>query len=233
MSDLKNNIREYVSTRSIKPKYDDVLKHIKGILDDLTENGEIALGNDKDLTGASLEIRIKIIFEKMGFEIKKGRLGLEDFVVQPPQNIQPNEPIVLEVKSSRKQNLYRDNLRQLDDWVFDLSGEEKARKEGLGGGPDPVALATEGIATARKKHPSPHKGVMIFNGPIGEEFNVRKDDCINPNDFEFVEKRNFCVIPFHTLVVIAEAYTKNVSIKETFWDCIHKTSGILDMPIKI
>lgn len=231
MSDFKNDIRKYVSISEEKPKYDDVLKHIKGILDDLAESGEITLGHDKDLTGEPLEIRTKIIFENMGFEIKKGRLGLEDFVVQPPPNVQPNEPIVLEVKSSRKQNIDRDNLRQLDDWVFDLSGEEKARKEGLGGGIDYVAMATDGLRTRKKKHPSPHKGVMIFNGPIGEEFNTRKTDCVNPNDVEFVLKRNFCIIPLSVLIVYAEGYTKNVSIKEIFWGCIHKTTGMLDMPI--
>lgn len=231
MSDLKNNIRKYVSISGKKSKYDDVLKHIKGILDDLAESDEIALGNDKDLTGAPLEVRTKIIFEKMGFEIREGRLGLEDFVVQPPPNVQQNEPIVLEVKSSRKQNIDRDNLRQLDDWVFDLSGEEKARKEGLGGGPDPMALASEGLLTSKKKHPFPHKGVMIFNGPIGEEFDARKADCINPNDVEFVVKRNFCIIPLPILIAYAKSYTKNVSIKETFLGCIHKTTGILDMPI--
>ncbi|MBI4701993.1 MAG: hypothetical protein HY744_12720 [Deltaproteobacteria bacterium] len=45
--------------------------------------------------------------------------------------------------------------------MFELSGEEEARKHGLGGGVDPLAVATGGFASQRRHHPTPHKGVML------------------------------------------------------------------------
>lgn len=230
MSGLRKAIKNYISSYENKLRYDEVKNNIDSILDELVESGEIVLGHDKDLTGHSLEIRTKILFEQMGFEIRKGRQGLEDFVIEPPPNARPNEPLVLEVKSSRKPNIERKSLRQLDDWVFDLSGEEKARKEGLGGDADIEAMVFGGMSTSKKKHPSPHKGVMIFNGPIGIDFDKRNTSCVNENDIEFIEKRNFCIVPFGVLILYAEAYLKDNSIKEALWDKIHKTAGLLKPP---
>ncbi len=232
MSDLKENIREYISYHGKNIKYDNINKHLQSILDDLAKNGEISLGNDKDLAGLPLEIRINIIFKEMGLNIRKGRPGLEDFVVQSPPNVQPNMPIVLEVKSSRKPNINRVNLRQLDDWVFDLSGEDKARKGDtrMEGGQGHFIGGKTILIPAQYKHPSSHKGVMIFNGPIGAEFNDRMVDCINPNDLEFVVKRNICIIPLPVLIEFANIYKTHTSVVGTFWSCVHKTTGILDMP---
>jgi len=84
--------------------------------------------------------------------------------------------------------------------VFDLSGEEIARKEGLGGGIDPKAMMTHGLISSKRRHPNPHRGVMIFNGPVGVQFSDRSVVCFNENDREFIEKRNFCIVAFGNLV---------------------------------
>ena len=173
MTNLKLVIENYVSSLPSLLRYDMMLKEIETILESLSETGALTLGHDKDLTGKALEIRIRLLFEKMGFDVVKGRSSMEDFIIKPPLDTQISDPLVLEVKSSQKPNLSRDNLRQLDDWVFDLSGEEKARKEGLGGGVDPLAMVTQGLASRKKRHPTPHKGVLIFNGPVGIDFSVR------------------------------------------------------------
>ncbi len=169
-----------------------------------------------------------MLFEKLGFDVVKGRSSMEDFIIKPPSDTQINDPLVLEVKSSQKPHLSRDNLRQLDDWVFDLSGEEKARKEGLGGGVDPLAMVTQGLASRKKRHPTPHKGILIFNGPVGIDFSERSSICFDENDREFIEKRNFCIISLDVLVNYMKAFEKDEAIRLIFWESIHKTAGMLN-----
>ncbi len=139
----------------------------------------------------------------------------------------------VEVKSSQKPHVSRDNLRQLDDRVFDLAGEVKARKEGLGGGLDPLALVTQGLASRKKRHPTPHKGVMIFNGPVGLDFSERRSICFDENDREFIEKRNFCIISLDVLIDYVKAFEKDEAIRFILWENIHKTAGMLNGPQKI
>lgn len=182
-------------------------------------------GHDYALTEFGLECRVKEIFQGMGFQINSGREGMEDFVVSPPTGAKPDTPIVLEVKSSRKPNIGIDELRQLDDWVFDLSGEGRARKHGLGGGYALVPFISP------HRHPSPHKGVLLFNGPIGTPFNQRLSTCINPNYDDFIEKRNFCIIPFNVLLSFLEHYQQNSSVKNHLWEQIHNTSGVLSITL--
>ena len=168
----------------------------------LQQNGDLDLDQDKNLTGISLELRVKQLFQQAGFNIAEGRPGQEDFLVTAEANDEYKDNIVIEVKSSRSPNPKLDDLRQLDDWVFDLSGEEKARKHGLGGGRDLLAMATNGELSKPKKHPTPHKGILIFNGPIGIPFEQRIAPILHPNQVGFVEKRNFCVIGIDKLVAL-------------------------------
>jgi hypothetical protein len=168
----------------------------------------------------------------MGLVVIVGRDGMEDFVVQPSKEASPATPLVLEVKSSKKPHIARDDLRQLDDWVFELSGEERARKHGLGGGGgfDPLSFVSWGLLSRQSKpvfHPTPHKGILIFNGPVGLPFSQRTTDCIGANDRDFVAKRNFCIIPFHTLLHYFAECAKNTAVKAHFWSELHSTAGIL------
>jgi len=168
----------------------------------LQQNGDLDLGYDKNLTSISLELRVQQLFKQVGLNIAEGRPGQEDFVITAKTDDEYKDNIVIEVKSSRSPNPKIDDLRQLDDWVFDLSGEEKARKRGLGGGLDPLVMATNGLISRPKKHPTPHKGILIFNGPIGMPFEQRIAPILHPNQVNFVEKRNFCVIGIDKLATL-------------------------------
>ena len=183
----------------------------------LQQNGELELGLDKDLTGLSLELRVKQLFKDAGFNIKDGRKGQEDFVVTAKQDALYKDNLVIEVKSSRSTTPNLGDLRQLDDWVFDLSDEEKARKHGLGGGRSPISMATNGMINLSERHPAPHKGLLVFNGPIGTPFRERNSLILHPNQIEFVEKRNFCVISIDNLVAIIE--------EDDVWSTLHTTIG--------
>jgi hypothetical protein len=222
-------IRTYVQGLP-KPLFDDVLKIVTSELESLASEGILQLGDDERLTGPALEIRTRQILQEMGLNIHQGRQGFEDFVVYPPTGASIDHPIVLEIKSSRQPQIKREDLRQLDDWVYDLSQEEQARKYGLGGGLDPMAVLTHGMRTRKQHHPSPHKGVMIFNGPIGSPFALRVGSCLSQNDVEFVTKRNFCVIPLQHLIKYAELFQQSNFDSPRFWEKLHSTCGVLLLP---
>lgn len=225
---LESTIRTYLE--KTKPStFQNVICTIQRDLEILTENGVLDLGPDIELGGYSLEIKTKLIFLNMGFNVARGRDGFEDFVIHSSKGMKPIDPLVIEVKSSRKPNISRDDLRQLDDWVFDLSGEEEARKHGLGGGFDALSFATNGMISLPKRHPSPHKGVMIFNGPIGVPFKNRPKTCISHNELDFITKRNLCIIPLNILLDYFVKFQDRSEIKEIFWNSIHKTIGQLEI----
>jgi hypothetical protein len=178
----------------------------------LQQAREISLGLDKDLGGKSLELRVKEIFHEAGFNIIDGRKGCEDFIVEPHPDYTIQEHIVLEVKSSGKPAPNLDDFRQLDDWVFYLSGEEAARKNRsrVGGFNQAPSMGT---------HPTPHKGVFIFNGQLGVDFEKRNHSFVHPSHLEFIAKRNFCAISLNSLIdLLSES-------NEYVWDILHKTVG--------
>ena len=235
MTEKYNSFRQAIN-RSIRtidsPLFGEIKKIFNSEIASLCEEGIVIFEKDYTLTGFALECRVKNIFKMLEFDIHKGRDGMEDFIVNPPDGYEPTKPIVLEVKSSRKQQISRDQLRQLDDWVFELSGEQEARKFGLQGkgGIDTLAFASSGLLTRKSRprhHPTPHKGVFIFNGSIQTSFNNRNNNCLSPNDEDFVNRRDFCILPFDVLIEILEKFTKDSQIKEEFWKKVHQTSGIL------
>jgi len=230
MAELEKRIREYLGSLSFPPRHEEVLKDIKSVLATLTEAGVLALGDDKDLTGDSLEIRTKLLFQRLRFKVEKGRPGQEDLVVKPPSDGKIKEALVVEVKSSKQPNVTREDLRQLDDWVFELSGEEKARNEGLGGGFDPAAMMTRGLMSTRRRHPTPHKGILVFNGPVGMDFDSRREVCFNENDRQFIEKRNFCIAPLGVLVQYEKPFESDESVSLLLWERLHTTTGMLSRP---
>jgi hypothetical protein len=235
MSDIYDTLRQAVRTvigATEKPLLHKVMQAVNSELECLCEQGAISIGNDYSLAGLGLECRVKEVFHRAGFEIKRGRDGMEDFIVDAPPDAKPSTPLVLEAKSSRKPHVGRDELRQLDDWVFELSGEQEARKYGLGGkgGPDYLAFASWGLLSRQSQrvfHPTPHKGVLIFNGPIEHPFSKRASDCIGPNDRDFVDKRNFCVIPFQVLLDYCKRCLGDPQRMHQLWTLIHGTGGTL------
>ena len=147
------------------------------------------------------------------------------------EGLELENPIVLEIKSSNKASGPSiAELRELDDWVFELSGEEFARKEGLGGGCDPLAVSSYGMVTERHTHPSPHKGVMVFNGPREKKFQERQEkDILVSDQKDFVFKRNICIISLECLISWYDEYQINNSVNSNFWEIIHSTVGVLPL----
>ena len=89
------------------------------------------------------------------------------------------------------------------------------------------AIGTHGMFTTTQRHPSPHKGVLVFNGPVRTRFDQRSVQCVAPNDQEFVEKRNFCVIPFSVLISYARRCSEDRSVIGELWQLVHTTGGII------
>lgn len=203
----------------------DVVRLVYDELRGLAESGRLRLGEDKDLTGESLEVRVFLLLKSVGLAVSRGRPGHEDIVVQSPSDAKTIRPLVIEVKSDRKPSVQRDDLRQLDDWVFDLSQEEVARKQGLGGGFDPLAMATNGLISQKHQHPSPHKGVLIFNAPVGVPFINRTASCMSSDELAFAAKRNFCVMPLNSLVDAAQAIVQGKTSLVEFWEHVQQCEG--------
>lgn len=168
----------------------------------------------------------------MGFQPEKGKKGSWDILIRPPGNLAPKKPVVVEVKSREKKGNYplMDDLRQLDDWVFQLSGAEEARKKNMGG---KIVTTVSGVSGALAKvYPSLHKGVMVFNGPTEIPFKKRLEILPLPQDIkdnraEFARSRNICIILLECLLSWYNDWQNDESIKSDFWKAIHSTCGIL------
>lgn len=210
-----------------RPDLQEVLSSSEKTIKKLSEEGIVSFGPDYKLGGGALEFRVKDIFTKMGFDTESGPIGLHDAIIKPFDGLDPTKPIVVEIKSSKSPSPSRDDLRQLDDWVFELSGEEKARKYGLGDGTDATALSTHGLVVERQYHPSPHKGVMVFNGPLGQTFEKRSSNWLGENEKIFAKKRSFCMISLECLLSWHNEYQRNTAIINDFWSAMHFTDGVL------
>lgn len=230
MSEFRDMLRQAIVSLSC-PQYEDIEKAAKGVLDELAEQGVVKFREDYRLGGGPLETRVMLILAEMGFTVARGREGLEDFVIQPPNGSAYPRPLVLEVKSGKDAGPTREHLRQLDDWVFDLSGEEVLRRGPVGGG-GLIGGGHRGgsrvIQTNRSVwHPTPHKGVFIYNGPLGIQFSGRSANWLGANEEAFASKRNFCVIAFSTLLAYHAKTQADSAYKHVFWERVHATAGVL------
>jgi len=225
--DLKSLLAEFVASRP-GDRLDKLMSEVRAGLVELAADGVVPLGEDKDLTGDSLEVRVATLLRTAGFAVARGRAGREDLVVSAPQDSRLSRPIVIEIKSDRKPTVQIQDLRQLDDWVFDLSQEYVARKQGLGGGPDPLAMATDGLMTSRRRHPTPHKGILVFNGPIGQPFDRRASPPLAGDLLAFAVQRCFCVIPFGHLIRDLAAVGSDGSLRRDLWSKWQETEGLLE-----
>lgn len=201
--------------------FDKAEKFLKQQLEELQKAGKLLLSPDHTLTGSSLELRVDHLLRDAGLPVERGRDSMEDFVVKLQNEKSIFEAVVIEVKSAKNSQPALDDLRQLDDWVFDLSGEETARKHGLGGR-DVLAMATDGHLTTLRKHPSPHKGVFVFNGQVGKPFDERTRLILPNNQLEFAIKRNFCIISLDRLIELC------VRGKDELWSAFMKTVGVFE-----
>jgi len=228
MIDFAVLLEEAIAAGEDNYTYDTLDKALKTALDSLADRNVIGLDDEHRLGGRALEIRVKQLFTEIGLDVRPGRPGHEDFILPPPGESLPNVPLVLEVKSSGKPQIGRDDLRQLDDWVYDLSQEEIARTQGLGGTVDSLAILTGGMMTQTHRHPSPHKGVLIVNAPLGTPFGKRLISPVAENDRDFVQKRNFCILPLPVLIKCTDAIMNSRFSIARLWHLIHETRGVLE-----
>jgi|GEM_PF-4535385 len=189
LEDLKAKLRQVII--QLPPNvqdYQTLLDTCEQELKALTRDGSIRFGPDYTLANQALEVRVENIFASLGFYIQRGRKGYEDFSVRATSAYADRSaltPLVIEVKSSVKSSSpSRDDLRQLDDWVFDVSGEEHQRK----GRQRWVTI--ENSQTGEKRSipwlgpPTRHKGVFIFNGPTMTKFDDRPAKWLGANEEE-------------------------------------------------
>jgi hypothetical protein len=233
MVDKYAPLRESVSEALVKikePEFAPASDAIRKEMEKAYRQGVLRLGDDISLSGFALEIRVKRILNELGLPVTEGRRrNLEDLIVNARDDFTTPFPLAVEVKGTNRAYVVRRELRELDDWVFELSGEEKIRRRRR----PPrthgkyVYYWTAGLPPGPDSHPTPHKGVLVFNGPLGMHFEERSANCINPNDLEFVHKRYFCIIPFQILLDAAsKVASKDVTLHD-LWEKIHQTEGVL------
>jgi hypothetical protein len=200
---------------------DDIERVFRQTLRDLLGEGEVPVPDDYMLTHLALEVRCQQLLQSMGLQVEPGRDGKEDLIVRPPSGASPEEPMAVEVKSGKDPSPGIEQLRQLDDWVFDLSQEEQVRKRQRGFGLAPLGI------TPAYSHPTPHKGVFIYNGPINMPFDRRADRWLGYNEEQFAIKRHFSIISFPLLIAVAAEFQKDRRWLAPLWNLIHTTSGLL------
>lgn len=199
----------------------------------LVQKRIVHLKPDHKLGGKGLEVRVRLILEDMGLTVCDGReKNLEDLVVPVPDFAKPSIPLVVEVKSGRKQlGPAREALRELDDWVFELSGEAKIRKNVYEKVDPNRTYFSPGALQPRPSHPNPHKGVLVYNGPVDQPFEERPSQILGPNEKEMAENRSFCVISLPCLLSWLGACKKSQEAVREFWDRVLVCHGELDMPV--
>ena len=171
----------------------------------------------------------------------------EDLLLEAPTDCVPQNKIVVEVKSTivkRKKSPATEDMRELDDWVFDLSGEKDIRSRSLTRWKNPVLieqhigtaaqgitfLETAGAIPYSPVHLSPVKGLLVFNGPTTTPFDKRDVDWLGYNEREFAGIRSFCVLSLESLLHWVDACDDNDNLNRVFWRTLHETSGLCPDP---
>ena len=145
-------------------------------------------------------------------------------VSQPGPTYLSSASLVVEVKSGKSLSPTREHLRQLDDWVFDLSGESRARYWSN----SPINVPD--FSSSAFRHERPHKGVLIYNGPVTEPFDDRPAEWLSHNELQFALLHDFCIASFQTLLEWRSAHAASRPVARWFWRALHGTSGVLPSP---
>jgi len=199
-------------------------------MEKLVNDGKLFYRQDEYLGGKALEIKVRHILKQIGLTITFVKDIDCDGIINHNDNFIIKRPIVLEIKSGKSNCPSRTQLRQLDDYIFELSGEEKARKEGLGETGlkfDPLHNMYGRNMVKQKKlyHPTPHKGLMIYNNTEGTFFKQNIHFELEFNEKVFCDKRDICVLSYKDFLVITEQIMEGKMQIEDFWNLIHKTVG--------
>lgn len=172
------------------------------------------------LSGNLLMFEVHNIFRSFGGEIvDPGGKDTHDGIVHYKKY-----KFVLEIKSHETKGALLKDLRQLDDYVFTLSGEEKMRKER----PEQVICLIWGKVHIEpsSRPPDPHRGVFIINHCY-----LKKERC-NPfhhNIIKFAEKRALCLIDWPTFLNIKKKFDKGILSSDEIFEKIYNTWGILQL----
>ena len=108
--------------------FEDLQTWFERKLESLVNEGKIFYRNDEYLGGKALEIKVRHILKQIGFKITFEKNIDSDGIIKHNDTFKNKKPIVFEIKSGKTNSPSRTELRQLDDYIFELSGEEKARK---------------------------------------------------------------------------------------------------------
>ena len=184
---------------------------------------------DNKLKGKWLEWKVYEIFEDMGIDIildENDETHDGIIIFETKGSDFPVLKFVLEIKGHDKGGArIGDDLRQLDDWVFRVSGEEKARKERV-----LVSEPTWSYGESRQgpgyfQHPDPHKGLFILNHDIKNE---PADRCapFASNEINFSESRNHCLIDFLSFLKLYDKWKGDLYTLEDILLALYKTVGV-------
>lgn len=202
--------------------------------------------DDYKLTDKELQCRIGELFSTLDCKVViEPRFVKDDLLIEPPTDWLPQIKIAVEAKGPKsKERLTTRDLRQLDDWVFDLSGEKDIRRRSLIRWKNPLLreqdigtpelgmtiLETAGAVPYSPVHPSPVKGLLVFNGPTNKSFEDRSADWFPSNERKFAEIRSFCVLSLESLLRWVEACEYDDQLKQLFWLQLHETFGLCPDP---
>jgi hypothetical protein len=203
-------------------------------------SGRTASDDLERLGGKDLERNVRDILEQLGFDVKTNREvtfpGLDvtppfDAYIPAPDNISPQKALVVEVKSSKKEWPVTDDLRQLDDYIYQLSGEERFRKQKIGLSHYPVWITNRiSMPGWRISYPESYKGVLVFNCTKGTHFEARSDKWVRHDQVKFAQQRRFCVMTLKCLLAWNDAIIGGEKTKQDLWSAIHQTDGELGSP---
>jgi hypothetical protein len=212
--------------------FEDLESWFESKMEKLVNDGKIFYRNDEYLGGKALEIKVRHILKQIGFKIMFEKNIDSDGIIHHNDGFHLKKPIVLEIKSGKSNCPSRTQLRQLDDYIFELSGEEKARKEGLGETGlkyDPLQSIYGNNLKKQKKlyHPTPHKGLMIYNNTEGSFFKENFVFELGYNEKEFSVKRDICILSYKEFLELSKPIIENEMPLEYLWDLIHKTVGTI------
>jgi hypothetical protein len=202
---------------------------------------------DYQLKDTPLEKRVGELLRQVGMDVScEPRGSKEDFILKPRADWLPQNTIVLEVKGklSKTSPNTKEDLRQLDDRVFELSGEMTIRRRTLNAWNDPLHrvqnigpphlgisfVTNPGPIPRSQTHPNVVKGVLLFNGPTTMPFEERKSEWLGSDQLEFAEFRSFCVISLQTLIGWVDACTEDDELCGIFWRTLYETHGCMKNP---
>ena len=183
---------------------------------------------DYTLGGTELQARVREIFESIGLSVGEGPTDREDLILNAPDLKEPTIPIIVEVKSGNKTRPNHSHLRQLDDWVFDVSDEGNVRRKGILNQGRKRNWLSRGAEQASPLHSNPHKGLLIYNGPLDVPFEDRPQPILDEHTRKLAEKRSFCVMSMRSLLSWAGACQNSEIELAEFWKNVQMSMGELD-----